>query len=105
MQRVQPSTSEPPTHTIIQHIFTEVPSGQDKFRMCLYVDTVLRLLNINDKGWFNDEIFTFFAKILNLHQEYCPTTKTLHVQVPQVIFCNRYNDSTKINPMFKTQPY
>ena len=73
--------------------------------MFLFVDGVLRLLDINDKGWFSDEIFIFFANIQNLHQKYCPTTKALHVQVPHVTFCNRYDDSAKINPMIKTQPY
>jgi len=70
-----------------------------------YIDAVLRLFNLNDRGWFNDEIFAFFEKILNLHQEYCPTTKALHVQVPQVIFCNSFDDSSKINSMYKTHHY
>ena len=46
-----------------------------------------------------------FSNILSLHQEYFPTAKSLHQKVPQVIFCNSYDDCTKINPMSKNQPY
>jgi len=50
-------------HIQLHNIFSpSFPSGQDKFRMYLSVDAVLRLLNINNKGRFNDEIFTFFCK-------------------------------------------
>jgi len=93
-------------HTQNHNIFSpNVPSCQDKFVIFLSLDAVLRLISINDKGWFSDEIFTFFAKILNLRQEHYPTTKALHVQVPQVIFYNSCDNSSIINPMFKTQPY
>ena len=48
---------------------------------------------------------SFFPNILNLHQEYCPTTKIFNQKVPQVIFCNSYDDCDKTNPVFKKEPY
>ena len=39
---------------------SNVPLGQEKFGRFLSVDAVLRILNINDNGWFGDEIFTLF---------------------------------------------
>ena len=73
--------------------------------MFLSVDALLRILNIKDNGWFSNDIFTFFSNILNFHQEYWQTTKVLHQKVPQVIFCNSYDDVYKINPMFNKEPY
>ena len=48
-------------HINNHNIFSRnVPSGLQNFGMFLSVDSALRILNINDNGWFSDEIFTLF---------------------------------------------
>ena len=87
-------------HTKHHNVFSPShPSDQHKFGTFLFGE--LRILNINENQWFSDNKFTFFSNILNLDQDYCPTIKALHQKVPQLVFCNSYDDCTKINPMLK----
>ena len=75
------------------------------FGLLLSVESLLRIINRLDNGWFSDEIFIFFRNTLKFHQEYCQTTNKLNNNVPPVIFSNTHDDCCKISPFFKKQPY